>query len=1829
MKKRILSFLLAFVMILGILPAGPLPAFAASSEEEALGEVDIFNGDHEIAYLSINGSVRKQKYTYYNFKSVDGYVRETPAYCVNPNLYGVPQTVGPGESIKYLANEKASDPKVVGIICNGYPHYSLEALHLDDKYQAYYATKMALWCYLMPAWNINSLKVAPGLSAADQEIANRVLNATKEIYQRGTTYNYILEPKLTATPDKSVAYPVTVNGRQYKQQVFTLRSETFVYDYKVTVAFADPGSVPAGTRIVDMDNQDITDVITDGSVGSFKVLYPMDSIKGETGSVQLSLTASVAKYAVMYAVCAEKDKYGNLQNYICDVDNHKRMELAAVSNYFDTPEDEETDETALKIIKLEEGTEMPLEGAVFSVYDPLGRKLGSWSTGYDGTVTIPLTLEGHYTVTEEIPPKYHLLPNITTQHADVEYNKVAEVTFWNAPYGSLRVQKVSDTGDALNGVTVQIKHIESGEVLTGQTRMGGTVVFDYLKPGGYEVKEVAGISGWVAETDTVQTVAVVSGEESTATIVNKELPGLRIIKYDRKNMALMSKVTFAVYRDGEFLGNFQTDEFGEILITDARPGTYRAFEVDTGSDSHILDTTPQEVELHAGDGIKELLFFNDVKPGLRLVKVDSADPSKVIPNAVFEIKSVKGDYDPEEFRTDQDGEIDLSKLPIGAYVVTEKACEGYIIDEAQRIIQLDGNEDAEFVFTNTIKPSIQIVKRSSDGTPLGGVHFRIARIEDGSRYLDRVTDQNGEISISGLEPGVYSVRETATTSNHIIDVREYHVELFPGKTSTLTVENQKRPNLTIWKRDADTGELVPNTVFLVKAADGHSVNEVKTGPDGKGTLENLLPGVYEISEKSVPEPYLKDAANQLVTLYPNKDREVLFENHKRPSIEIIKENSITHERQANVPFQVWYASNNTSTGEYNDLGVFYTNAEGRIVLTEPDIYLRDGWFRVKELEAPHGFAIADPDTQEAFIPSGTNHTFVFQNRPLSAICVWKYDSVSPNMAIEGAVFQIRYLSGNTSGTGGTVIGTYRTGQNGSFTATGLPAGTYIIEELSSDGDHVIDTPPQTVYLSGNDQEVIQVHFGNSPKGSLLVKKVDSVTRQPLSDVEFLVTDSKGNVVGDANGKFVTDSTGSFTVSGIDPGTTLVVKGVRVKDGYILDDVPQTATINAGQTVTLEFRNQPMGSVTLYKFSSVDRKTPLEGVGFKITYADGKVVDNIGGKLSSNGIYYTDFEGQINISGVTGMLIFTEISTIPGYLIDENRKSQTIVVNPDGHQSVYFYNIPENTLIIEKYLETESGNEPLKSVTFLVTDSSGAVVGPNNGEYTSDENGRIVIPNLEPGTVITAKELRVPDGVVLDPTPKSIEIKGGIGGQTLTFINKSTGGLELIKVSESDKTKRIPNVTFEIRRMDGALVDTITTDKQGRAHLNLDAGDFYAVEIECPKEFKLDSTPHYFTIQDGKATTLTVTNKAFSGILIHKTDSTTGKGIYGVSFLLYDSTNTPIGQYTSDNSGYVYIEGLTTSGRYYLRELENKGYVPDTQMKTVYVTAGETTLVEWKNIPITAQIQITKKSADYNPTSGLPAGTPLEGAIFEIYDKAGNLMDTVRSDSRGLTVSKPLPLNRYTIREVKAPANYGVNDQELTAYLEHEGQIVRFEVTNKALTTGVSITKTGPAEIMAGQPVRYTFSNIGNNSNIRLDSFYWRDVLPTEVRLDTVVTGTYNFPGTYKITYRVNGGEPRTLADNLSTSRNYTLAASATALGLASNERVTEVMFVFGQVPGGFAQVEKPMLYCTAVKSIATSSFVNVADVGGVYNGQWVQAISRWVTKVYGKPVIPTLPRTGY
>lgn len=1839
--KRIISLMLTLAVALSLLV---LPAGAASTPEEALGEVNIYSGGYSMNYLAVNGRVQTQSYTYFLYENAAGETQEIPAYCVTPDQYGVPQTVPEGESIRYLAEEKASDPKVVGLVANMYPHRSLEELGLDNKYQAFYAGKIALWCYLIPEWDISDVTVAPGLTGPEREIGESILNAAVKIYTQGTTWTSVAEPQLTTSPDQEAAYPVTIDGAAYRQQVFTVTSPTWVDGQAVNVSFQDGTDVPEGARIADENNQDITQVKVsntgDGYKGTFKVLYPEDCVAGQSGSVQLSLSADVYQYVVFYALCQEVDQYGNLQSYLCDTDPKVSLLRNAISNYSDTDEPDDPDEptpppseTALKITKYEAGTTVTLSGATFKVVGPDGDTIGVYTTPESGSITIPLTEVGNYTIYERVSPEYHLLDEEPVKQVTVKYGETAEVDFENEPYGDLRIEKIdASTGASLAGAKIQIKHIESGATYTGTTATGGSYTFTELKPGAYEIRELSAPEGWERDSQTY-TTTVVAGDCVTYTLKNEALPGLKIIKYDRLSHETMPGVTFRIWRDGELLGDYETDALGEILLTDCRPGTYRVQEVDTGDSGHLVDSTPQEIELKAGDSIKELYFFNDQKPGIWLVKVDSADPSKVIPNARFRIEAVDGNFGPAEFTTDQNGEIDLSELPTGAYVVTELDCPGYIIDEAQRIIHLEANQTARFVFTNSVQPSLHLIKLSSDGSRLAGVTFRIAKIEDGSRYLDRTTDENGEILISGLEPGVYSVKELDTTSDHIIDPVERHVELFPGKTSTIILENDIRPNLTVVKRDADTGEPVPDTVFLVEAADGHSVDEIKTGADGTASLENLLPGVYQISEKSVPSPYLMDAEPQLVTLYPNRNHTVYFENHKKPTLTIQKVDSITGSPIQGAKFQVWYGSNDTDTGELNDLGTYFTDASGQIVLED----LRGGWYRVTELEPAPGFTIKEPTTQEFYITSGRDRTVTFQNVPLNAIVVEKYDSVTGE-ALGGATFQLRYLGG-ASGTGGTVIGQKVTGSNGMAIWTGLKPGSYIVEEVDPADGYSIIQSSETVYLADSgEQSVITVRFENMPDGNLLIRKVCATNpSETLPDAEFKVTYADGALIGDSNGIFRTDENGEIRIEGLKPGKSVVVTEVTAPPGYMIDTQSQTIQIKEGRTVSLTFKNQPKGELIIQKRDSATGQ-PLAGAQFRVTTAAGCEVglDGVIGDstLTQNGIFTTDSSGEIRITNLApGAYVLTEIKAPHGYVMDAPSTNVVIGEGVDT-QTVVITNTPKGGLVINK-LDSVT-HEPLEGVEFTITEADGTVVDDNGGMtssmglYRTDENGQIIIDGLV-GTFIITETKTIEGYTIHEETRTQTVVINPNDTQTITVYNDPVGGLELIKVNADDTKERIPNTTFEIRRMDDALVGTVTTDRNGRVFLSLENGSYYAVETESAEGFHMDDTPHYFEVENGETTTLQVENTPVSAILIHKTDSATGEGIYGVPFILYDSTNTPVGQYTSDNEGYVLIEGLE-AGRYYLRELENEGYVPDTEKKTVYVESGETTEVEWENTPITGQIQITKTSADYNSVNGWPAGTPIPGTEFEIYNaRTGNLVDTVETDKNGVASSRPLPLGRYKIVESKAADFYGLDKTPIEVEIEFEGQIVKAAMTNKGLYTNVSIQKTGYVEVMPGQQIRYDFGGIGNNSTTSLTSFYWRDTLPGQaVRLDKIVTGTYNVPGNYKVVYKTNlsGGTWRTLADNLSTQQNYVLDASRAALGLASNEYVTEFMVSFGVVPANFRQVEAPQVYATVYAWLTGGSqFVNQADVGGVYNGQWIMATSRWVTKVY-KPAEP-LPRTGY
>ena len=1271
--------------------------------------------------------------------------------------------------------------------------------------------------------------------------------------------------------------------------------------------------------------------------------------------------------------------------------------------------------------------------------------------------------------------------------------------------------------------------------------------------------------------------------------------------------------------------------------------------------------------------------------------------------------------------TKNGGIIEVKDVTKGLWTFVEvEALEGYALDPTPHSVYVDttdGDKQYTVSASNSPLPSLKITKADAQTFAKVKATFLVESLT--GSYSTTVT-VDGEKTLPDLQPGVYRVTEQSVEEPYIKTGTHQDIALLAGAgTVEAAFTNYVKPGLEILKKNIATGEPIAHVTYKIEQIDGSYSTTATTDGAGRIFLANIPVGSYKVTEVNVPSDVILCDIPQTIALGPGETRTVTFFNAMKPSLKIIKRCEVTKDPIPNTKFHIWWASDNTSIGAMNDLGSFYTDDHGEIIFTGDA--LKSGWYKVTEEAPASGFAPADEPTQEFYLAGNENAVKIWENRPLSALVVFKYDEKT-GAALQGAEFQIRYLGG-TSGTGGTVIGTYTTSENGSIILTRLKAGTYIVEETKASPFYSIDTPPQTVLLSGKDQDVVTLRFSNQPYGSVLIKKLaDDASKTPLAGATFLVTDDKGTFIGTANGEFTTDKSGAIQLPKLPAGTTIVAKEIRPPEGYALDGTPQTITVQAGENAPLTFYDKPLCNLTILKRNALTKK-PLAKAEFIVKDSEGKPIG------TDNGRFVTGSDGTVTITALNpnATIIVSEDKAPIGYIKDETPK--TIVVRSGVPNSLTFDNEPSTTLVIHKYIEGTE-NEPLSGVAFKVVDGSGAAVGPDDGVYYTDKAGEIVLNGLEPGTTVVAREIKSVEGFVLDGTPQDILIKAGtvqnltfwnkrqgaliinkldavtkkplegvtfkitmangefvpdengkissnglyytnesgqiilkgvtgtlvvteeksIDGytidentrtqtvvvnpddtQSLYFYNAPIGGVEFIKVNAADKTQRIPNTTFEIRRVsDGGLVDTVTTGTDGHVYVPLASGNYYAVETEAGKGFQLDNTPIYFTVEDGKTTTKTVTNKAISGILIHKVNAVTGEGIPGVTFLLYDGNHRPIGEYSSDQRGYVYIDNLTESGRYYLRELENEGYVSDTELKTVYVRSGEVTELTWENTPICGQIQVIKKSANDNPINGLPAGTLLEGAVFEIYDKAGNVVDTIKSDRNGRAVSKTLPLSRYTVREIKAPANYSINPTVMTAYLEFNGQIVTFEVQDSSVSTGISIKKTGPVQAVPGQPIRYVFSDIKNTSSVALESFYWRDQLPAQVTLSKIVTGSYNQPLSYKVVYKTNlSGDYRTLADNLSTSKVYVLDARPAVLGLAANERVTEVMFVFGNVKAGFAQVETPYIYAAARSGLANNSgIVNVADAGGLYDGQWIQAVSRWLTTVYTKTTVK-LPKTGY
>ena len=1171
------------------------------------------------------------------------------------------------------------------------------------------------------------------------------------------------------------------------------------------------------------------------------------------------------------------------------------------------------------------------------------------------------------------------------------------------------------------------------------------------------------------------------------------------------------------------------------------------------------------------------------------------------------------------------GIIEVKNVTEGLWSFVEvEAPEGFCADSTPISVYVDTTDsDKQYTVTatNYELPDMKIIKRDAmSGKPIAGTVFSIKSVT-GNFSTSVTTGTDGSATLSAIPADVYVVREESVPEPYIVSNTEQTVALRPGQTSEVTFVDYEKPGLEVIKKNIANGEPIEGVTYRIEQIDGSFSTTATTDSHGRIFLDSIPVGTYKVTEINVPSHVILCPIPQEVALKAGETSTVTFFNALKPTLEIRKVDSVTGDPVKGAKFQIWYASNHTDTGELDDLGIYYTDESGKIFLPE----VKDGWYKVTELEAPQGYSIKEPATQECFISGGESKVLTFENVPLSAIIIRKVDSET-GQPLEGAWFRIRYLGG-TSGTGGTVIGEYRTSSNGTIVVTGLKAGTYVCEEISAPDGYVITDATETVYLSGKDQDVITVTFGNDKMGSLLIIKKDAVTGAPISGVEFLVTDSDGSVIGTANGKYVTDSAGTIRIDGLTPGMTVIAKEVRAKDGYILDDTPQSIKIKRNSVMTLEFRNQPKGGVLVKKVDAVTNE-PISDVEFLVTDSDGNFVGN------ANGKFITDSAGTFTITDVAPgtTLIIKETRAKDGYLLDDT--PQTVKVKSDEVVTVEFRNQPKGNLIIVK--QDSVTKTPLEGVQFKIVYADGSYVDAeggtlsSNGLYWTDKEGKITISGIS-GTVVVTEVETIPGYIIDENSRTQTVVVNPNDTQTLYFYNTPVGGLQIIK-SDKDSGKRISGVKFEIRKMNGEIIGTYTTDSDGVIYLpEAESGWYTVTELEAASGYLLDTTPHRIEVKDGQTATLEITNRKACSILIHKIDANTGDGIYGVTFVIYDSGRNPIMEVTTDQDGYAYVDKELTAGKYYIRELEAAdGYILDKQYKTVYVSPGKTVEIEWENTAVTGQIQIYKYAAEYNEVTGTAAGTPLKGAVYEIVNaRSGKVVDYITTDARGVAASKPLPLTRYQIREVTAPAFWQLDPTVHDVTLEYPGQIIKLSAYDKSASLGVTITKRGNAQVMAGQTMRYDLT-VANTSNVPLESYFWHDKIPYDVARPTALTtGTYSARLNYRILYKTNCNTSyQVLASNLLTSNNYSFALNA--IPMQAGEVITDIYFDFGKVPVGFQSVVNPTL-SVMVNGNAVNGYqmVNRADVGGKYQGTWQTAAASWVTIIRRLWNTPTLPKTGY
>lgn len=611
--------------------------------------------------------------------------------------------------------------------------------------------------------------------------------------------------------------------------------------------------------------------------------------------------------------------------------------------------------------------------------------------------------------------------------------------------------------------------------------------------------------------------------------------------------------------------------------------------------------------------------------------------------------------------------------------------------------------------------------------------------------------------------------------------------------------------------------------------------------------------------------------------------------------------------------------------------------------------------------------------------------------------------------VVGAKFALKSTDGKT-------YGELETGTDGRIMFYGVPVGEYILEEISAPEGYAIKDKSQNVTVVGG--ETSTVKFVNERlTGKLVITKVDDANK-PLANVTFEIYDEDEYIVD----TITTDENGKASSKNLDYGT-YYFKEVSAPEGYIMDENLYKFELNEENrtfytTVTNE---RYKGSLLIVKTD--EDNTPIEGVKFDI--------------LDENKEHIITIEtNEKGLAGVQNLPLGT-------YYYQEIEAPDNVIID----NGVYEFKLETKDQIVRKDIVNEKVKGSLKitkvddedkviaGVKFNVLDENKNVVD----EIVTNENGIAVSKELTPGTYYY-KEVEVPDGYVLDGEEHKFEITNDVTLVAVEVVNeKAKGSLQITKYDSNGST--LAGVEFDILDENKNVVDHIVTDENGKAESKkLPLGTYYYKETKAPDNVVMDEAEHQFVLnENNQVVQKTVVNDVKHGKLkIIKVDEN-NEPLAGVTFEILDKDMNVIDEMVTNEEGIAESIELE-KGTYYYRETKApEGIKVDSSLHEFTIEEdGQNVIENVINYYIKGQLKI------YKLIDGTQ--TPLAGAVFEITDENGEVVDTITSDEEGIALSEKLPYGTYYFKEIEAPDGY-IKDENTYQFKVENEDIIETVVYN--------------------------------------------------------------------------------------------------------------------------------------------------------------------------------------